>query len=49
VSGAEGLEGIVLRYGGFYGPGTGIARGGDMLEMIAKGRFPVVGDGGGVW
>ena len=49
VSGAEGLEGIVLRYGGFYGPGTGIARGGDMLEMIVKGRFPVVGDGGGVW
>jgi nucleoside-diphosphate-sugar epimerase len=49
VTGAEGLDGIVLRYGGFYGPGTGIARGGDMAEMIAKGRFPVVGDGGGVW
>ncbi|HEV2927308.1 MAG TPA: NAD(P)-dependent oxidoreductase, partial [Propionibacteriaceae bacterium] len=42
-------EGIVLRYGGFYGPGTGIARGGDLAEMVAKGRFPVVGDGGGVW
>jgi nucleoside-diphosphate-sugar epimerase len=49
VTGADGLEGIVLRYGGFYGPGTGLARGGDMLEMVAKGRFPVVGDGGGVW
>ena len=49
VTGADGLEGIVLRYGGFYGPGTGIARGGDMLELIVKGRFPVVGDGGGVW
>ena len=49
VTGAEGLEGIVLRYGGFYGPGTGIARGGDMLELIAKGRFPVIGAGGGVW
>ena len=49
MTGAEGLEGIVLRYGGFYGPGTGIARGGDMLEMVVKGRFPVVGDGGGVW
>jgi nucleoside-diphosphate-sugar epimerase len=49
VTGAPDLEGIVLRYGGFYGPGTGIARGGDMLEMIVKGRFPVVGDGGGVW
>src|SRR5829696_2460948 len=49
ITGAQGLEGIVLRYGGFYGPGTGIARGGDMAEMVAKGRFPVVGDGGGVW
>ena len=49
VTGAEGLEGIVLRYGGFYGPGTSIARGGDMLENIVKGRFPVVGDGAGVW
>jgi nucleoside-diphosphate-sugar epimerase len=46
---AEGLEGVVLRYGGFYGPGTGLARGGDMLEMVTKGRFPVVGDGSGVW
>jgi nucleoside-diphosphate-sugar epimerase len=49
VTGAQDLEGIVLRYGGFYGPGTGIARGGEMAEMVAKGRFPVVGDGSGVW
>jgi nucleoside-diphosphate-sugar epimerase len=46
---AAGIEGIVLRYGGFYGPGTGLSRGGDMLETVEKGRFPVVGDGGGVW
>jgi nucleoside-diphosphate-sugar epimerase len=49
VTGAQDLEGIVLRYGGFYGPGTSIARGGDMLEPIVKGRFPIVGDGGGIW
>ena len=49
VTGAGWTEGVVLRYGGFYGPGTGIARDGDMAEMIVKGRFPVVGDGGGVW
>jgi nucleoside-diphosphate-sugar epimerase len=49
VTGARDLEGIVLRYGGFYGPGTGMARDGDMVEMVAKGRFPVVGDGAGVW
>ena len=49
VTGAEGLEGIVLRYGGFYGPGTGLARDGEMTQMVLKGRFPVVGGGGGVW
>lgn len=49
VSGAAGLVGIVLRYGGFYGPGTGLVRGGDMMEMVEKRRFPVVGDGGAVW
>ena len=42
-------EGIVLRYGGFYGPGTNMAPGGDIYEMIRKRRFPLVGDGGGVW
>jgi nucleoside-diphosphate-sugar epimerase len=49
VLGAEWTEGIVLRYGGFYGPGTGMGPGGDMYEMIRKRRFPLVGDGGGVW
>ena len=39
----------MLRYGGFYGPGTNMAPGGDMFEMIRKRRFPLVGDGGGVW
>jgi 2-alkyl-3-oxoalkanoate reductase len=41
--------GIALRYGGFYGPGTGFAPGGDQWEMLFKRKFPVVGDGGGVW
>jgi len=41
--------GIALRYGGFYGPGTGMAPGGEQVEMMHKRRFPVVGDGGGVW
>jgi nucleoside-diphosphate-sugar epimerase len=44
-----GAGGIVLRYAGFYGPGTGLAPGGDQLEMVRKRRFPLVGDGGGVW
>jgi len=41
--------GIALRYGGFYGPGTGLTKGGDQAEMVRKRRFPLVGDGGGVW
>jgi nucleoside-diphosphate-sugar epimerase len=41
--------GIVLRYGGFYGPGTSVAPGGEQVEMVRKRRFPIVGDGGGIW
>jgi nucleoside-diphosphate-sugar epimerase len=43
-----GAGGVVLRYGGFYGPGTGLAPGGDQFEMIRKRRFPLIGDGGGI-
>ena len=51
VTGADWTEGIVLRYGGFYGPGTSLdpAAGGEHVELIRKRRFPVVGGGGGVW
>jgi nucleoside-diphosphate-sugar epimerase len=51
VTGANGIEGIVLRYGGFYGPGTSITvrPPSEQVEMIRKRRFPIVGDGGGVW
>jgi len=38
-------EGIVLRYGGLYGPGTGDA----LLEMVRKRMVPVIGGGTGVW
>jgi nucleoside-diphosphate-sugar epimerase len=51
VTGAEWTEGIVLRYGGFYGPGTGmqVDPPGPQIEAIAKRRFPIIGDGSGVW
>lgn len=49
VLGAGWTEGIVLRYGGFYGPGTNLSPGGELLEMIRKRRFPLIGDGGGIW
>jgi nucleoside-diphosphate-sugar epimerase len=51
VTGITWGEGIVLRYGGFYGPGTGISAASDavMTKLIRKRRFPIVGGGGGVW
>ena len=49
VTGAEGMEGVVLRYGGFYGPGTSIAAGGQHVELMRKRRVPVGGDGAGIW
>jgi 2-alkyl-3-oxoalkanoate reductase len=44
-------KGLALRYGGFYGPRTGISLAPDALMAvpIRKRRFPIVGDGGGVW
>jgi nucleoside-diphosphate-sugar epimerase len=51
VTTIEWGEGLVLRYGGFYGPGTAISLAPDavMAAPIRKRRFPIVGDGGGVW
>jgi nucleoside-diphosphate-sugar epimerase len=51
VTTIEWGEGLALRYGSFYGPGTGISFAPDavMAAPIRKRRFPIVGDGGGVW
>jgi nucleoside-diphosphate-sugar epimerase len=51
VTTIEWGEGLALRYGGFYGPGTGISLAPDaaMAAAIRKRRLPIVGDGGGVW
>jgi 2-alkyl-3-oxoalkanoate reductase len=43
-----GIEGTVLRYGGFYGPGTSLGQGGFQLEGVRRRRFPIVGAGTGV-
>jgi 2-alkyl-3-oxoalkanoate reductase len=42
--------GLVLRYGGFYGPGTAISLTHDafMAEQVRRRRFPIIGKGGGV-
>jgi nucleoside-diphosphate-sugar epimerase len=42
---AAPVEGIVLRYGLFYGPGTGE----DFFDMVGKRKVPLVADGAGVW
>jgi nucleoside-diphosphate-sugar epimerase len=41
-------EGIVLRYGAFYGRGTGVLDG-RLIEQIHRRRAPVIGKGGGWW
>lgn len=46
---ARWTEGIVLRYGAFYGPGTSGTPGGEQFELVRRRKFPLVGDGGGVW
>ena len=49
VLAATWTEGIVLRYGGFYGPGTSLGADGEQTEAVRQRKFPVVGNGGGVW
>jgi nucleoside-diphosphate-sugar epimerase len=44
----DGIEGVVLRYGALYGPGTYYGQDGDFTEQVRKRRMPVVGDGGGL-
>jgi nucleoside-diphosphate-sugar epimerase len=41
--------GAVLRYGAFYGPGTSLAPGAEQFDLVRKRKFPLVGDGAGVW
>ena len=49
VTGADGVEGLVLRYGWFYGPGTYYAEDGSSAADVRKRRFPVIGDGTGLF
>jgi nucleoside-diphosphate-sugar epimerase len=43
------IEGIVLRYGFFYGPGTWFNPDGDVAQQVRQQQFPIVGSGDGVW
>ena len=49
VQSADDIDGVVLRYGGFYGPQSSISPDGEIVTMVRKRRFPIVGDGAGVW
>jgi nucleoside-diphosphate-sugar epimerase len=50
VLGADWTEGIALRYGGLYGPGTSLdADSGEMTELIRRRFFPIVGSGDGMF
>lgn len=43
------IEGVALRFGFFYGPGTWFHANGDMGEQVRYGRYPIMGNGRGVW
>jgi nucleoside-diphosphate-sugar epimerase len=49
VVGSPDLEGLVLRYGQFYGPGTYFAPDGHLGREVSRRRFPVVGPGTGTF
>jgi nucleoside-diphosphate-sugar epimerase len=44
-----GADGVVLRYGGFYGPGTSLEPGGAQFEALRRRKFPLVGESAGMW
>lgn len=43
------IEGIAMRYGFFYGPGTWFNPDGDVARQVRQQQFPIVGNGEGVW
>src|SRR3712207_3497156 len=47
--GNPNIEGIALRYGFFYGPGTWFSPDGDVAQQVRQQQFPIVGNGEGVW
>lgn len=49
VCSSTDFEGIALRYGSLYGPGTSLGPGGEYPAQIRKRAFPLIGDGGGIW
>jgi nucleoside-diphosphate-sugar epimerase len=49
VLGAGELQGVALRYGFFYGPGTWFTNDGDVASQVRERKYPITGSGQGVW
>lgn len=49
IADAAELEGIVLRFGFWYGPGTTYASDGYVAGEVRRRRYPIVGGGGGIF
>ena len=45
VTSASQVEGIVLRYGSFYGPGAS----GELAGLVRRRKVPIIGNGAGIW
>ena len=48
VTSSSEIDGVVLRYGAFYGPGTGILAAA-MVDQLRRRRVPLIGSGNGWW
>jgi nucleoside-diphosphate-sugar epimerase len=49
VVGGKDLQGVALRYGFFYGPGTWFTDDGDIAVQVRERKYPIAGSGQGVW
>jgi nucleoside-diphosphate-sugar epimerase len=49
VLSSSDLEGVVLRYGFFYGPGTWFNPDGDVANQVRDRKIAIAGSGQGVW
>ncbi|WP_454752712.1 NAD-dependent epimerase/dehydratase family protein [Cupriavidus necator] len=49
IMGSASLEGVVLRYGFFYGPDTWYRPDGAIAEQARRGELSVIGEGNAVW
>jgi|LakMenEpi03Aug12_release.lakeMendotaPanAssembly.Ray.scaffolds.fasta_scaffold53312_3 nucleoside-diphosphate-sugar epimerase len=46
---SEKLDGVALRFGFFYGPGTWFHPEGSAADQVRKRQFPIIGTGNGIW